>query len=90
MSKERSTRVRGEPHAGNLKIARHKYRTYDDTAATEWLRLKTVNSRKPLTPELNAVEHARWYHLCDIWQKKGGFPSSFCKMQFYKFNLYSV
>jgi hypothetical protein len=71
MSEERSTRVRGDPHPVNLKSARLKYKIYDETAATEWLRLKSVNSKKPLTPELNAVEHARWYHLCDLRQTKG-------------------
>jgi len=71
MSDERSTRVRGDPHSGHYKSAKAKYKKYDETAATEWLRLKSVNSKKPLTPELNAVEHARWYHLCDLLQKKG-------------------
>ena len=70
MSEERSTRVRGDPHPGNLRSARSKYKKYDETAAIEWLRLNAVNSRKQLTPELNAVEHARWYHLCDLRQKK--------------------
>jgi hypothetical protein len=71
MSEERTIRVRGEPHKDQLRVARAKFKIYDETADTEWLRLKSLNSKKQLTPELNAVEHARWFHLCDIRQKKG-------------------
>jgi hypothetical protein len=54
-----------------LKAAQKKFSTFNEAAATEWKRLKTENGRKTLTPDLNAAEHARWVHLCELKQKKG-------------------
>jgi hypothetical protein len=67
---ERSARARGAAHTDHLKTARQKYKSYDESAATDWQRLKQANSKKALTPKLNAVEHAQWVHLSDIKQKK--------------------
>jgi hypothetical protein len=66
---EQSTQVRGTPNAEHLKAAQKKYKHFDDNTATKWQRLKTVNARKTLTPELNPAEHARWVHLCELKQK---------------------
>jgi hypothetical protein len=63
LMEERTIRPRGAPQPEQLKASAKKYRSYDESAATEWQRLKLVNSRRALTPEVNAVEHARWIFL---------------------------
>jgi hypothetical protein len=68
---ELSTRARGMPHAEHLKTAQKKYKSFDESAATEWQRLKQANSKKALTPENYAVEHAQWIHISKLKQKKG-------------------
>jgi hypothetical protein len=67
----RSFRQRGVPNAEQLKNAQRKYKSFDESAATEWKRLKDIHQKKPLTPEHDAVHHARWVHLCDLKSKKG-------------------
>jgi len=62
----RSTRVRGEPNADQLKRAKSKYKTYNDSANTEFLRLNALNSRQPLNANNNPAEHATFHHLNDL------------------------
>ena len=74
--RERSTRQRGVLNAEQLKVAQRKSRKFDESAATEWLRLKKANLSKPLTPEIDPVNHAQcrwdnWDYLSDLRQKKG-------------------
>jgi hypothetical protein len=59
----RPTRVRGEPNADQLKRAKQKYKTYNESANTEFQRLNALNSSKPLTSNLNPAEHATFHHL---------------------------
>jgi hypothetical protein len=59
----RPTRVRGEPNADQLKRAKQKYKTYNESANTEFQRLNALNSSKPLTSNLNPTEHATFHHL---------------------------
>ena len=59
--RERSSRPRGVPNAEKLKEAKAKYKTFE-AAKEEYKRLKDINAKKTLTPESNAVEHARWVH----------------------------
>jgi protein-tyrosine phosphatase len=62
----RPTRVRGEPNADQLKRAKAKYKTYNDSANTEFLRLSALNNKKQLTPNSNPHEHATFHHLNDL------------------------
>ena len=62
----RSTRVRGEPNADQLKRAKAKYKTYNESANTEFQRLSALNSSKALTANLNPAEHATFYYLTTL------------------------
>ena len=62
----RQTRVRGEPNAENYRRAKIKYKTYNETARTEYQRLHGLNSKSTLTPNKNPVEHATYCLLNEL------------------------
>ena len=62
----RATRVRGEPNPDAYKKAKARYRTFNDAASTEYQRLFGINSKKTLTPNLNATEHAIFFWLSEL------------------------
>jgi hypothetical protein len=62
----RSTRVRGEPNPDAYKKAKTRYRSFNDAASTEYQRLFGINSKKTLTPNLNATEHAIFFWLSEL------------------------
>ena len=63
----RSLRVRGEPNQEFLKKAKTKYKSYNESARTEFQRLYDINTKTPLTVHKNpAAEHATFYHLNEL------------------------
>ena len=68
---QRQVRPRGTANATELQKAQKKYKNWDAAANTEWQRLKDMNTKKVLTPEADALHHARWVHLSDLKNKKG-------------------
>jgi hypothetical protein len=83
-----SSRARGLPNPNELRRAQKKYRTFDAAASTEYDRLKTQNSRRPLTASKNPAEHARYYHLCDMRSKCDIFYFVFCFRFVCRFNFF--
>ena len=69
----RSTRVRGEPNVEFLKKAKTKYKTFNESANTEFQRLSAQNTKQTLTPNNNPAEHATFYHLSDL-KLRGDIP----------------
>jgi hypothetical protein len=54
------------PNAEEYKKAKNKYKTWDNSAITEYTRLVAVNARIPLVASSNKVEHPRYYYLTEL------------------------
>ncbi len=87
---KRTKRLRGVPHHEHLKAAAKKYKVYDESVATKWLLSKVLNSKKTLTPELNAVDMPDGIIFPTSDRKKVGSHVHFDLIGSRKFNLTSV
>jgi hypothetical protein len=66
----RVLRRSGIPNSDAYKAAQKKFRNWDKCAITEYDRLSDINGKKPLTASTAPVEHARYYHLCELKNKR--------------------
>ena len=62
----RTARPTGGPNAAHFAKAQNKYKTFDRAASTEYERLFGIDIKKKLTTSQNSVEHAIFYHLCNL------------------------
>ena len=62
----RTARPTGGPNAAHFAKAQNKYKTFDRAANTEYERLIAIDSKKKLTPSQDPVEHAIFFHLCNL------------------------
>ena len=62
----RSLRVRGEPNQEFLKKAKTKYKSYNESARTEFQRLLAAHNKQPLLANKDPVQHATFYHLNEL------------------------
>jgi hypothetical protein len=63
---DRSMLVRGEPNKEFYKKAKEKYKSFNDSARTEYQRLLAVNNKHTLMAFINPAEHAIFYHLSQL------------------------
>ena len=66
----RVLRRSGIPNPDAYKAAQKKFKAWDKSAITEYDRLSDSNAKKPLTASTYPVEHARYYHLCELKSKR--------------------
>ncbi len=62
----RIARPTGGPNAANLAKAQKKYITFDGSANTEYERLLLIDNKRKLTPSSFPVEHAIFFHFCNL------------------------
>jgi hypothetical protein len=62
----RTARPTGGPNAVALGKAQNKYKTFDRAASTEYERLFAIDTKRKLTPTQYPVEHAIFFHLCNL------------------------
>ena len=72
----RSLRIRGgnEPNGDAYKAAKKRYKSFNDSARTEYNHLKGLNDKKTLTPLQNKLEHATFVYLCELSAPKVNMP----------------
>jgi hypothetical protein len=58
------------PNPDAYKKVQKKFKHWDDTAMTEFERLKAVNARENLTAAKNKQEHAIFYRLCELKSRR--------------------
>ena len=66
----RVLRRSGIPNSDAYEAAQKKFKTWDKSAITEYDRLSAINATRPLTASTVPVEHARYYHQCELKNKR--------------------
>ena len=82
----RTARPTGGPNAAHLARAQNKYKTFDRAASTEYERLFLIDGRKKLTPSQYPVEHAIFFHLCNLLEGVDLESNDISRMFSYSFN----
>jgi hypothetical protein len=62
----RTARPTGGPNPAHLGKAQTRYKSFDRQANTEYERLFAIDGKKKLTPTQHPVEHATFFHLCNL------------------------
>ncbi len=60
---DRFMRLRGEPSPAFYKKAKDKYKSFTDSAITEFQRLLGLNNKQTLNTRKNPAKYATFYHL---------------------------
>ena len=82
----RTARPTGGPNPALLGKAQTKYKSFDKQANTEYERLFAIDVKKKLTPISSPVEHATFFHLCNIREGVDFDSNIISRMLSYLFN----
>ena len=79
-------RPTGGPNAANFVKVQNIYKTFDRVANTEYERLFTTDAKKRLTPSQYPIEHAIFFHLCNLLEGVDFESNDISRMFSYSFN----